>query len=78
MRPEFGNETGRKAKPPRCTNRRRFFHAHIPLALPPRAPFHWELAQSKLLIINGLGLELMRRIKAAFKPHGILNSGKVL
>ena len=37
-----------------------------------------ELAQSKFLIINGLGLELMRRIKAAFKPHGILNSGKVL
>jgi ABC-type Zn uptake system ZnuABC Zn-binding protein ZnuA len=36
-----------------------------------------ELAQSKLLIVNGLGLELMRRIKAAF-PHGILNSGKVL
>ena len=30
-----------------------------------------------LLIINGLGLELMRRIKAAFRPHGILKSGKV-
>ena len=36
-----------------------------------------ELAQSKLLIINGLGLELMRRIKAAFRPHCILKSGKV-
>jgi FAD/FMN-containing dehydrogenase len=36
-----------------------------------------ELARSKLLIINGLGLELMRRIKAAFRPHGILESGKV-
>ena len=36
-----------------------------------------ELAQSKLLIINGLGLELMRRIKAAFRPHGILKSGGV-
>ena len=36
-----------------------------------------ELTQSKLLIINGLGLELMRRIKAAFRPHGILKSGKV-
>ena len=36
-----------------------------------------ELAQSKLLIINGLGLELMRRIKAAFRPHGILKSGTV-
>ena len=37
-----------------------------------------ELAESKILIINGLGLELMRRIETAFKPHGILNSGKVL
>jgi hypothetical protein len=34
-----------------------------------------ELAQSELLIINGL--ELMLRIKAAFRPHGILKSGKV-
>ena len=34
-----------------------------------------ELAQSKLLIIKGLGL--MRRIKAALRPHGILKSGKV-
>jgi len=36
-----------------------------------------ELAQSKFLIINGLGLELMRRIKTAFRPNGILKSGKV-
>jgi FAD/FMN-containing dehydrogenase len=44
----------------------------------PRTPGgNKELAQSKLLIINGIGLELMRRIKAAFRPHGILNSGKV-
>jgi FAD/FMN-containing dehydrogenase len=55
-----------------------FSCTHPPRLAAARAPFHWELAQSKLLIINGLGLEPMRRIKAAFKPHGILNSGKVL
>jgi ABC-type Zn uptake system ZnuABC Zn-binding protein ZnuA len=44
---------------------------------PTHARRHKELAQSKFLIINGLGLELMRRIKAAFRPHGILKSGKV-
>ena len=48
------------------------------MSMSPLAPGdNKELAQSKFLIINGLGLELMRRIKAALRPHGILKSGKV-